>query len=46
MAIEKTRLLSFYRKLGFRLASVVPDWFGDGSVKAIFRLDFGVREGK
>jgi ribosomal protein S18 acetylase RimI-like enzyme len=38
-------LLSFYRKLGFRLASVVPDWFGDGSVKAIFRLDFEDREG-
>jgi len=33
-------VLAFYRKLGFRLAAVVPDWFGEGSVKAILRLDF------
>ena len=33
-------LLTFYRSLGFRLAAVVPDWFGDGSVKAILRLDW------
>ena len=34
-------VLTFYRKLGFRLAAVVPAWFGEGSVKAILRLDFG-----
>ena len=33
-------VLTFYRKLGFRLAAAVPDWFGEGSVKAILRLDF------
>jgi ribosomal protein S18 acetylase RimI-like enzyme len=33
-------LLTFYRGLGFRLVSAVPDWFGDGSVKAILSLDF------
>ena len=27
-------VLAFYRQLGFRLVSVVPDWFGDGSAKA------------
>lgn len=32
-------LFAFYRKLGFQLAAVVPDWFGEGTVKAIFRLD-------
>jgi ribosomal protein S18 acetylase RimI-like enzyme len=32
-------LLTFYRRLGFRLVAVVPDWFGDGSAKAIFRRD-------
>jgi ribosomal protein S18 acetylase RimI-like enzyme len=32
-------LLTFYRHLGFRLAAVIPEWFGDGSVKAVFRLD-------
>ena len=32
-------LLTFYRKLGFELAAVVPDWFGKGSVKAILRLN-------
>ena len=33
-------LLAFYRRLGFRLISVAPDWFGDGTSKAILRLDF------
>ena len=33
-------LLTFYRRLGFRQVSAVPDWLGDGSVKAILRLDF------
>jgi hypothetical protein len=33
-------VLTFYRTLGFRLAAAVPDWFGEGSVKAILRLDF------
>jgi ribosomal protein S18 acetylase RimI-like enzyme len=33
-------VVAFYRSAGFRLAAVVPDWYGDGSVKAIFRLDF------
>ena len=33
-------LITFYRHLGFRLISVVPDWFGDGTAKAILRLDF------
>jgi ribosomal protein S18 acetylase RimI-like enzyme len=32
-------LLTFYRKMGFQLAAVVPDWFGKGSVKAYFRLN-------
>ena len=32
-------LLSFYTRLGFRLVSVVPDWFGDGTAKAILRRD-------
>jgi ribosomal protein S18 acetylase RimI-like enzyme len=36
-------LLTFYRKLGFSLSAVVHDYFGDGSVKAIFRMDLGVR---
>lgn len=31
--------MTFYRCLGFRLKSVVPDWFGDGSAKAILCLD-------
>jgi ribosomal protein S18 acetylase RimI-like enzyme len=33
-------VMAFYRSAGFRLAAAVPDWYGDGSVKAIFRLDF------
>ena len=36
---DSVDLFTFYRKLGYRLAAVVPDWFGDGSAKAIFRLD-------
>ena len=32
-------LLTFYRRLGFRLIAAVPDWFGDGTVKAIMRRD-------
>jgi ribosomal protein S18 acetylase RimI-like enzyme len=32
-------LLAFYRRLGYRLAAAVPDYFGDGTVKAIFRKD-------
>lgn len=32
--------LRFYRSLGYQLISAVPDWFGDGSTKAILRLDF------
>ena len=32
-------VLAFYRRLGFRLISAVPDWFGDGTVKAIMRRD-------
>jgi ribosomal protein S18 acetylase RimI-like enzyme len=32
-------LLTFYRRLGFQLVSVVPDYFGKGTVKAIFRRD-------
>lgn len=36
---NSTGLLTFYRRLGYRLAAVVPDYFGDGTVKAIFRKD-------
>ncbi len=32
-------LLAFYRRLGFRLTAVVPEYFGPGTVKAIFRRD-------
>jgi ribosomal protein S18 acetylase RimI-like enzyme len=32
-------LLTFYRRLGYRLVAVVPGWWGEGSVKAILRLD-------
>ncbi len=32
-------LLAFYRRLGYRLAAAIPDYFGDGTVKAIFRKD-------
>lgn len=32
-------VLAFYRRLGFRLIAAVPDWFGDGTVKAIMRRD-------
>jgi ribosomal protein S18 acetylase RimI-like enzyme len=34
-------LLAFYGRLGFRLVSVVPDLFGDGTAKAILRRDLG-----
>jgi GNAT superfamily N-acetyltransferase len=37
-------LLAFYRRLGFRLVSVVPDWFGDGSAKAYLRRDLKKQE--
>jgi ribosomal protein S18 acetylase RimI-like enzyme len=36
---NSTGLLTFYRRLGFKLAAVIPDWFGDGTVKAYFRMD-------
>lgn len=32
-------LLAFYRRLRFRLVSVTPDWFGEGTVKAVMRRD-------
>ena len=32
-------LLSFYNRLGFRPISIVPDWFGGGTAKAILRRD-------
>lgn len=32
-------LLAFYRRLRFRLVAAVPDWFGEGTVKAIMRRD-------
>ncbi len=31
--------IAIYRAFGFRLVAVIPDWFGDGTVKAIFRLN-------
>lgn len=37
---NSTRSLSFYRSLRFRLVSVVPDYYGPGTTKAIFRRDF------
>ncbi len=36
---NSTGLFTFYRRLGFKLAGIIPDWFGDGSVKAYFRRD-------
>lgn len=36
---DEIGVLTFYYKLGYRLAAVVPDWFGPGSRKAILRLD-------
>jgi len=32
-------LLAFYRRLRFRIISAVPDWFGEGTVKAILRRE-------
>ncbi len=32
-------LPTFYRKLGYRLVSVIPDWFGERTCKAYFRKD-------
>ena len=32
-------LLAFYKRLGFRPISVVPDWFGHGTAKAMLRRD-------
>jgi ribosomal protein S18 acetylase RimI-like enzyme len=32
-------LLAFYRRLGFRLGGTVSDYWGDGTVKAIFRKE-------
>lgn len=36
---NSVRHIAVYRSYGFRLVSAVPDWFGDGTVKAILRLD-------
>ena len=30
---------NLFRQLGFRLVSVVPDWFDDGSAKSIFQMN-------
>jgi ribosomal protein S18 acetylase RimI-like enzyme len=30
---------TIYNSLGFRLVSIIPDWFGDGAAKAIYRRD-------
>ena len=32
-------LPAFYNRLGFRPVSIVPDWFGDGTAKAILPRD-------
>ena len=36
---NSANLTTFYRRLGFRLVSVIPDWFGDRTCKAYFRKD-------
>ena len=32
-------MLNFYRRLNFQLVAVVPDYFGKGTLKAIYRRD-------
>ncbi len=36
---DDAALLTFYRRLGFRLVSVVPGWFANEGAKAILRRD-------
>lgn len=42
---QNAGLTNFYVGLGYRLVSVVPDWYGPGTAKAYYRKDLGGADG-